>query len=301
VTPATATAIIGFAYKPVAIPSAAAEPIAILSDSAQDQVALALSPDGSLYVFRPTVPSGFMNANTTYQAVLGDLSAAGIIQDDLWHYIEWKCEIGNSAAFSVRVNGVEVIAETGQDTQYTANAQFRSVGLVGCAGSTSNYYDDFYICDSSEGTGSHNDDFLGDCRVVAVLPATGNGTNTDWTPSTGVDHGAMVDEAPPNDDTDYISSSTVGHQDTFNYPSVGYTGTVYGVQLNINAKKTDAGLRTIAAVARPASTDFTHATEHAIGTGYQYWSSVWDGNPEDDGAWDASDVDGAEFGVEVTA
>ena len=144
-----------------------------------------------------------------------------------------------------------------------------------------------------------NDDFLGQCRVVTLRPSTGNGSNTDFTCSTGSDHGALVDEAAPNDDTDYVSSGTVDHVDTWNFPAVGYTGTVKGVQLALSAKKTDSGTRAIAAVTRPVSTNRVHATTHYLSTGYLYWLSLWEVNPEDSAAWEVADVDGAEFGAKV--
>ena len=77
--------------------------------------------------------------------------------------------------------------------------------------------DDLYLCDDS---GSTNNDFLGICAVERLMPETGNGDHTDFTCSTGSDHGALVDDNPPTDDTDYNSSTTVGHQDCYHYPSL---------------------------------------------------------------------------------
>ena len=109
-----------------------------------------------------------------------------------------------------------------------------------------------------------------------------------------------MDEAAPNDDTDYLASSTVGHVDSWHYPALGYTGTIKGVQMSNYAKKTDSGTRAIVAVTRPASTNRPHATDLYIGTTYAYWRSLWEQNPEDSAAWEVADVDGAEFGVKVT-
>jgi hypothetical protein len=91
---------------------------------------------------------------------------------------------------------------------------------------TSAWIDDLYVCD---GSGSVNNDFLGECRVLTLLPSDGNGSNNDFDTSAGgspADHGAMVNDTTPNDDTDYVSSSTVDHVDSWNYPALGYTGTL---------------------------------------------------------------------------
>lgn len=222
-------------------------------------------------------------------------AAAGTLRKSVWNYVEVKAVIHDSTgAVTVKVNGATVVTVSSEDTQYQTATGWTNVQVNTGTGA---YVDDFYICD---GSGSQNNDFIGECRVVTLLPSTGNGSNTDFTCSSSTDHGALVDEATPNDDTDYVYSSTVNHVDSWNYPALGYTGTIKGVQMSLSAKKTDSGTRAIAAVTRPASTNRVHGTNHYLGTGYTYWLSIWELNPEDSAAWEVADVDGAEFGVKVT-
>jgi hypothetical protein len=228
--------------------------------------------------------------------VLGE-TAAGVFRFNVWNYLEVKVFLSQSVGIcTVKLNGGTVLTTNAADNCYLANTSWNGW----YTGGTGWVFDDFYVCD---GTGAVNNDFLGECRVVTLLPQTdavAAGSNANFTPSTGTDHGALVDEAAPNDDTDYLSSSTVNHVDSWNYPALGYTGTIKGVQMSLSAKKTDSGTRAIAAVTRPVATNRVNATSHYIGTSYNYWMSIWELNPEDAGAWEVADVDGAEFGVKVT-
>jgi hypothetical protein len=196
---------------------------------------------------------------------------------------------------TIKVNGEEVVSLTGLDNCYLGNVLWDSFG---CGVNSNGYMDDIYCCD---GSGAQNNDWMGECRVVSLLPSTGNGSNTDFTCSSSTDHGALVDEATPNDDTDYVYSSTLNHVDTWNFPALGYTGTIKGVQMNLQAKKTESGTRAIAAVTRPASTNRVHAMNRYLGTtDYLSYAAMWELNPEDSAAWEVADVDGAEFGVKIT-
>lgn len=246
------------------------------------QISLTVEGTGALTVKR--------NDSTTIAT-----APAGTFKLNVWNHLEFKVVVHDSTGtVDVKVNGATVLSGTGLDTQGVAatgwdTVEFRAQSVA--------YFDDIYLCD---GNGSQNNDFLGECRVVTMLPSTGNGSNTDFTCSSSTDHGALVDEAAPNDDTDYVYSSTVNHVDSWNYPALGYTGTIKGVQMSLSAKKTDSGTRAIAAVTRPASTNRVHGTNHYLGTSYAYWMSIWELNPEDSAAWEVADVDGAEFGAKVT-
>jgi hypothetical protein len=159
----------------------------------------------------------------------------------------------------VRIDGVTEVALTasGVDTRNAGTGLWDRVGLGCNSGSTTfTYYDDFYVCDTS-GSAPRNT-FLGPVTKVETLyPQTDGvaaGSNAGLTPSTGTDHGALVDETPPNQ-TDYNSSATVGAKDTYNYPSMALTGVILGIQTNLYCQKSDGralGLR------RPAvgSTDY---------------------------------------------
>ena len=221
-------------------------------------------------------------------------SSAGAVVPANWHRIEFKWTIDNSAgAYEVRVDGINVLSGSGVDTQNGGTAAWTKVRVRGVG---SSYYDDFVLQDTA-GSAPYND-FLGDVRVNCVIASAGDGTHADFTPSTGTDNGAMVDETDPNEDTDYNTGTTAGHKDTYNFAAIGTSGaTIYGVQLVNWQKKTDAGVLTTRGITRIGGTVYNGATISPT-TGYIGRPQMWQVSPATSAAWTESEIDGAEFGME---
>jgi hypothetical protein len=98
--------------------------------------------------------------------------------------------------------------------------------------------DDFYIADTS---GSINNTFLGDVRVD-TLKAQADGSLNQWTvaPSGTAAWEAVSDE----DETTSINASSIGLRQSFDVAPLPVMATpaIFGVQLSMLARKTDAGL-----------------------------------------------------------
>lgn len=220
----------------------------------------------------------------------------------VWTYAELKVFINASTGtVDVRRNGVSEIALTSQNTKNTTNATANAVRLGGDVGGGGVYasFDDFYMCDGSGA--SPTDTFLGDVRVETLLPS-GDGNSSQLVGSDGnsINNSLLVDEVAPNDDTDYVESSTVSDKDTYAFGNLtSTTGTVFGVQVLPWAKKTDAGTRSIVSVARLSGTEVDSATK-TLSSSYSYLPDVREAKPGG-GVWTISDVNSAEFGVKVTA
>ena len=206
-------------------------------------------------------------------------ATSGAMALDTWYYLELKFRIHETlGSFAARVDGVPVTwsaAVTNIDTQDGGTGVVNRFNFYNSIGGHL-YFDNLYLCDT---TGATSNDFLGICSVETLLPQTGNGDHVDFTPSTGTDHGALVDETPPTDDTDYVSSTTVDHQDSYHYPSLALTGTVLGVQTNLYLRKTDAGARTVAPLVRTGGTTTTVGTAISPTTTYLYYTAARDLNP----------------------
>ena len=217
------------------------------------------------------------------------------------YYLEFKVTIANSpnGVAEAKIDGVTEISSSTLDTQNTANATANQIRLGPGAGGGFDYYlDDFYVCD---GTGGVNDDFLGDTRVQTIFPdANGNSSQLVGSDGNSTDNYLLVDETTPNT-ADYVESSTVGDKDTYNYGSLTpTTGAVYGVQILPYAAKTDAGVRSIQAIARHSATEEDTGADMVLSTTVRYFMDVRDTKPGG-GSWSISDVNAAEFGVKVTA
>lgn len=218
-----------------------------------------------------------------------------------FYYLELKATINDTTgSYELRINGTTEFSASGVDTRNGGTSGVIDTFMLGNTASTGTgavaTYDDLYICDTS---GSNNTNFLGDCRIDTLLP-TSDGTYTQFTPSTGTSHYALVDESTPNT-TDYNSDATSGDRDSYGFPDLSslVSQTIFGVQINAAALKTDAGARNLGTMSRLSSTN-KDGSGVALGTSQAYVSEIQETDPAS-AAWTESNVNAAEFGVKVTA
>lgn len=166
-------------------------------------------------------------------------------------------------------------------------------------GASSADFEDLYICD---GSGSINNDFLGDMRVDCYLPnGNGNSSQLVGSDSNSTDNYQLVDETSQNGDSDYVQSSTVNNKDTYAVADMSHTpANIFGTQLNMIAKKDDSGTRSICSVCRSGGTDYDGDTQ-ALGTTYVDYRQIRETDPATSSAWTRSNLNSAEFGVKVAA
>lgn len=227
---------------------------------------------GKIYATRNTTKIGI----TTNQ----------VIHSGVWCHIQVKVYIHDSAGtVDVLVNSVNVLSLTGQDTLNGGAGVINTIKIFGKA-----YFDDFWSDDS---------EYLGDCRIECLFPSAA-GDTTAWTPSAGANY-ECVDEAAPDSDTSYVSSSTADQVDTYTFGNLVTTaGTVKGVQVSAFARKDDAGSRNIALVARPGSTDRPGGSQ-AVADTYNYYRQLWEVNPDTSAAWSIAEVNAAKFGIKLVS
>ena len=245
-----------------------------------------VSVDGSGYIV--------VKRDTTVLAT----STSSLFMIGSWYYLEIKVVIHDTTgSVEVRVDTVPVAFSASLTNVDTRNGGTGNVNYVMLNGHFNDiWFDDLYVCDDS---GSVNNNFLGICAVETLLPQTGAGTHQDFTPSTGTDHGAMVDEIPPDDDATYNASTTVGHQDSYNYPSLALTGTILGLQASIFPRKTDVGARTVAPIVRTGGTTTPGATVAPL-TIYKYFPQMWESKPAG-GAWTEAEINALEVGMKIVS
>jgi hypothetical protein len=291
--------IIGFAFKHDGPNSTTNDSLVNLMDGGSYQVGLNYDwTNQRFYVQRNGTQIGSFGNYT--------MSGAG------WHYVEFKVTIHNSAgSIQVKVDENNIIGPTSSlDTQNTGTAQATGIRIgsapcnpIGGTGDDfwSVYIDDLYVFDgnSSGVSGAPNNDFIGDVRIEALYP-NGNGNSSQWvgSDSNSTDNYLLVDEHPPNDDTDYTESSTVGNKDTYAFTNcTPASATVYGTQNLTYAKKTDAGARTLKIVERLSATE-RDGSAKTLSTSYGYHRDVHDSDPTGT-QWTLANVNAAEFGRKV--
>jgi hypothetical protein len=249
------------------------------------QAAVSIGNDGTIRVYRGTVSSGTLLATSTSSLpILG------------WNFVEVKLTIADSGGnFEVRVNESTWINFTGDTKQSSTQTTAVRVQLWGRG--SDNGIDDLYICD---GTGSANNTFLGDVRVDTVRP-TGVGNYSEFSKQGSASNWDNLDDTALDSDSTYNYSNTVGHRDALdcgNLPSI--TGSIFGVQLNMAARKDDAGGRTIRSLTRVSSTDYEGSSQN-VGTDYRVYRQLLEQNPNTTAAWTESEINTAEFGYKVQA
>jgi hypothetical protein len=224
--------------------------------------------------------------------VLGT-TAPGVISLNTWYHLQVKIVVHDTAGVvEVRLNGAAtpVLSVTGVDTRNAATGVATQVVLSyasNAGGGTD--YDDLWVCDTT-GAAPWNT-YLGDCRVDARFP-NGAGSTTGWTPTPAVANYQNVDDPTPNGDTDYNSTLTIGATDTFAVQDVAVPGApLYGVQVSMSAKKSDAGACTLAPMVAGVQ-----GAAVAPATTYTYATVPYALNPNGNVPWTEAAFNAAEFG-----
>jgi hypothetical protein len=238
---------------------------------------------------------GYTSAGEIYIArgITGiDKSLESVSFVNQWYHLEAKIYFHDSnGTYEVKLNGTSILSGGPVDTIHSGT-KLEFVRFI-------NYgerIDDLYVLNTE---GSINNDFLGiNTRVRGILPDA-DGANTDWTPSAGSDHYAVVDELPETQ-ADYVESGTINDVDTFTFPSQSITG-VYGVKAEAHMMTGSVGVRDVRLKCISGVTTDNAATEgvsHDGGT-EQFIENIWEEDPDASAAWTPTTFNNAEFGVEV--
>lgn len=236
-----------------------------------------IKANGSIVVWRGT------NAASNILAT----SAAGLVSANTWYHLGVELvRHASSGSVNVYVDGVQVISVTGVNTGSTSISQINICKFGGSA-----IIDDFYVCNEAA--------WLGECRSSPLVP-NADTAQVDFTPSTGSDNYACVDESPPNT-TDYVSSETPGDIDLYEISNMSFTPvSILGVKATIVAAKDDITTRTFRSKLKSGGTTANGDT-HAASNSYGFASDIYDKDPNTGSAWIKSSVDALQIGVEVVA
>lgn len=291
------TVVCGFAlFVPTLASPTYSQPFWVVREGTTTHVGIALNASMQLVAYRG--PGTTLLQTSTYA-----------VPFDTWVYIEIKVVIDDSTgSYEVRVDTINRLSASSQDTRNGGAGTWDNVGLSGSFTGAGNffYYDDLYVLD---GSGASHNTFLGLQRVDNCLPKTdaaGAGTNSAFTPSTGSDHGAMVDEASPNGDTDYNAAASASLKDTYKINALPAGGTITAVLIKGFMKKTDSGVRSIQYVTRSGGTDYNSGTDLDPLTTYSFLapttnsSHIREVDPATSAGWTATNVNAMEIGVIVS-
>jgi hypothetical protein len=256
---------------------------AYYSNSVSEQVVIFFLDDqtGAQVVWIEVLADGALRVltnNSPFQTVLGTSDPAKF-QFSTYNYIEAKVNttgVPGTASVVVHCNGHEVLNLTGLTL---AAGTVRQVQLMAAGGIPDARHDDTYIIDWTLGP---NSDFLGPVNLYTAVPDAD--VSVSWTPSAGSNF-QNVDEIPPNGDTDYNSSSTIGQSDLYRHPltAVPANSTVFALVHRLDLK-VDSGARTV-------NSDVFGSTGGAavLTSGYKIYTFPLDINPNTGLTWAVSD------------
>lgn len=227
------------------------------------------------------------------QPLLGRTFTPGLVIFNQYNSLAMQATIGLNGTVNVWVNGAQVLALTNVDTRHMNNTglnYINGVQLMGPGGTPNCSIDDVYCLDCSVGP---NTTFLGALRLYALAPVAN--AAVQWTPLASTNW-FEVSEVPPDGDTSYNSSGTVGQQDQYVYPLTGVPlgSAIKFVQHELDMR-VDSGSRSVASVAG----GIVSASAAPLSTGYHIYPFPYDTNPVTGVAWAMSDFP-FNFGPGVT-
>lgn len=229
------------------------------------------------------------------QTVLAQ-SDFGILNPNVWHYIEIELLVDNTIGFCrvyVDGNDTPCINLTGADTKLSVNP-ISHLEIMPMQQDLSTHvnmtFDDIYVTDHATRLGP---------RRIQTLRVNGNGVIQDWTPSTGTDHAACIDEVLANT-TDYISASTLGAVDQFTMTNLASDPlTIDEVNLVVYCEKTDGGTRAVKTGLKSGGTT-SESTDIYLANGIARQDRVFTKDPNGNIAWDGPAVDALVTQVKVS-
>lgn len=164
--------------------------------------------------------------------------------------------------------------------------------------------DDIILMDS---TGANNNDFMAEPAVVLGALPDADGNQSDWTPSSGSDHFALVDDpANSTSDTDQVVAQVIGDIDLFTYSdfaAIHTSGTaVIGTQVVSTAAMDASGSRTLRVRVRENSLEASGDNFVLSDLIVRSFRQMFDQNPTDTPeTWTKATLEATEFGIEIQA
>jgi len=241
------------------------------------QMRLAAWNDGSLAFYRNTV--------------LLEQSAPRVLRGNSWHRIEVMYFCDNAGSYEVRVNGDTVLSASGVDTDNNGSGECDTI--VFRAGFYSSLLGDIYLADDTAGQ-----DFMGELKVETLRPSADT-AQADWTPSTGGDNYAMVDNEY-SDDTTYVEGALTGDKDLYDFGNlVNIDSGIVAIQVSTVAMVTAASALDMIPVLKSGATEQDADTRRVTGNDGIYYLDVYMQDPNTAADWAVAGVNAIQSGVKV--
>lgn len=265
------------------------------------QILFKFQDNGIIGLYRGSGSGGYGESGAT---LIGRTDIAAY-QEDQWFYLEWGATIaaGTGGSCEARVNTKTVLDFPAINTDHTGRGLYDMVAMGNWYGGSAGgvpalnlAYDDFYMCDD---TGSENNTFLGNCRVMTQQVA-GNSTPQDFAIG-GSAPAATAWQSLLNtnlDDTKYIYDGTAGHESLFTVQAIVNSPAVFGIQVSGAYRMDDATQRVVHNVIKSGATASEGADQY-INQTYTYYRDIWETNPDTGVGFTGSELNSLLTGAKV--
>ncbi|REJ65626.1 MAG: hypothetical protein DWQ31_16940 [Planctomycetota bacterium] len=225
-------------------------------------------------------------------------TASPVLSLNTWHFIEWKTRVADApnGDYEIRVDGQIVLSATGVDTDGFDDGVSEIVQFT--FQRSGQQFDDMYVCDQD---GPDFNDFLGRVVIEAVFP-NAEGDAADWTPQSGTDNSAMVDDNPADDDATYVETNTQDAQDLYQYTDLSTITAepILAVQVNTDVKITlSPGDLDVQFPVKSGTTTDDGSVVNVASDTYQTIGRILTQDPDTAAAWTQSGIDAAQFGIKA--
>lgn len=213
-------------------------------------------------------------------------SAPSIVPADTYVWLELKVD-ADADTIAARLNNTPIVNATATIAPMT----HFMVGKY--SGAPTARIDDIVVWD---GTGSVNNDWIGDTFVLVAAP-NADGAVNQWSASTGTDRWAMIDEASPSE-ADFISAASIGLANEFSHVALNLpAGSVAAIGVQARANKNDAGASSIN-LGIASGSQSSMSSEIALATGVVAHAHIANLNPDGNVPWTQSAAQAARLRVQ---
>lgn len=217
----------------------------------------------------------------------------GSYSADTWYDI--KVHLVLSATVGIvnfYVDNTQIYGGTGLNT---GTADINNIYLTN--NDTAQYVADIIFADNS-GSIFNTFDPAKTYRVATLMP-NGAGNSTQFTPSAGSNYDTVNEE--PYSATDYNSSNTNTHKDTFAMESMpAGVADILGVMAWAVADMDDATARSLNTVIRHSSSESAGADRALVNGSIRHNHHIAEVNPSTSSVWSESEVNAMEVGYELS-
>lgn len=216
-----------------------------------------------------------------------------VYQFNVWHSLAFAIEIHDSlGSVKIWIDGELIVDLSNVDTKNGVNnaSRFYLRAQGSAASANSARYDDVRI---DSGTLIQ----IPEGRVATFVPISD--IEKDWTPSTGADNYAMVDELTADSDTTYNSANTVGARDRFGLSQMTFNpDQIYAVMVACAARKEDVATRRIASILDSGGVE-VQMPDNYLSTNWTWDRHILELNPDGNIPWTKTAVNALTLGYEL--